>query len=94
MGPVWSCCWPLSGVGWGHWHAQTLLPCGKVTREARNVSARAGLSGTSSAPGEVGSSKWELTWSLFHCSLSTHWIQEHEVQESAGSSSCWESGTS
>lgn len=46
--------------------------------------------GTSSAPGEVGSSRWELTWNLFHFSLSTHWIQGHEVQESAGSSSCWE----
>lgn len=51
-----------------------------------------GSLGTSSAPGEVGSSMWELTWSLFHCSLSTpllSWIQEHQVQESAGSS-CWE----
>lgn len=48
-----------------------------------------GSLGTSSAPGDSGSSRWELTWSLFHCSLSTHWIQEHQVQEFAGSS-CWE----
>lgn len=48
-----------------------------------------GTLGTNSAPEEVGSSRWELTWTLFHCSLSTPWIQEHQVQESVGSS-CWE----
>lgn len=47
--------WDKSGAAAGHslewagdthvWTELTLLPCGKLTREARNVNARAGLSG-------------------------------------------------
>lgn len=82
-----GCCWLLSAAQGGlgkKWAGGRLQE-----RPQTWVAWQGSLRGQGLLQERSGSRWWALMRSLFHCSLSTHQVREHRVQETAGSG-CWE----